>query len=95
MAISRKLCKGEPNGKKCRRWEDVNSEGYCPKCRNDPLMTRKTFDDLEDRCGMCPQQPKNVDVDSETNSEPDIVIQCDLFTESTLHVLDQVIILTM
>ena len=71
MAISRKPCNGRhPDGKRCRKWKDLNSEGLCPTCSNGGGDANIQ----EDRCGMCPSSSSAAVNDSTTKTG--IMIQC-------------------
>ena len=77
MAIARKLCKGQPDGKRCRRWKNLTNEGYCEVCNN--TSNSDNDGDSDEPCGMCPLNAQN-DVavaSNDTNSNPDTQIQCD------------------
>ena len=73
MAISRKSCKGRrPDGKRCRKWKDLNSEGLCPTCSNGEGDTNIQ----EDRCGMCPSSPSISAAVNDSTTKTSIMIQC-------------------
>ena len=74
MAISRKPCEGRrPDGKRCRKWKDLNSEGFCPTCSN---VSGGDGADVDERCGMCPLIP-NIALDvNDSTPTPNIMVQC-------------------
>ena len=74
MAISRKPCKGRrPDGKRCRKWKDLNSEGLCPSCNN---VSGGDGADVDERCGMCLSSPNNSNNVDDSASKPNIMVQC-------------------
>ena len=81
MAISkRKSCNGMKDGKKCRKWKELNENGFCEKCAPASLV-----EDDDDRCGMCPTNGENSTTksgeNSTTKSDDDVepeMIQCNL-----------------
>ena len=76
MAILKRiLCKGEEDGKRCRKWKQLNEDGYCDKCSN-------IAHDDEEPCGMCPTVSSATPTDAEANSpDPGMKIQCVLCDE--------------
>ena len=77
--LKRMLCKGQEDGKCCRKWKLLNEDGYCSKC------SKTIHDDGEERCGMCPPNqvfdaPTDTATPSDGDSSPDpsMKIQCDL-----------------
>ena len=41
--IKRTLCKGVVNGKGCRRWKQLNDEGYCERCNTANVVAKKMW----------------------------------------------------
>ena len=72
MAIAkRNSCIGVKDGKRCRRWKELNENGFCEKCNPAPLDESE-----DDRCGMCPEAGNST---GETESELELeMVQCNL-----------------
>ena len=75
----RNLCKGD----QCRKWKNLNDEGYCKKCSD------VVGEEDDETCGMCPQRNAPVSIAANASAETnlpvvnsfvdqDTKVQCDL-----------------
>ena len=72
----RSLCLGEKNGRKCRRWKNLNIDGFCEQCFSISANDNGEDYDDDELCGMCSQGGSSKE--TESSSDPGMQIQCDL-----------------
>ena len=62
------------NGKRCRKWKELNDDGFCSKCSE-----QEDEKDEDERCGMCQDnEPVPANIATENSSaDVDMKIQCD------------------